>query len=420
MANLVDNPYPIFTDTNGDPLEDGYIFIGEPGLNPISNPLQAYWDAALTVPAVNIRTKGGYPSNVGTPGRLYTATNYSIIVRDKRGVTQYTQLDSVDYFNSASGSAISSVDTIAELRGIVPAEPYVQVSLAGSAAVGDGLMGPLYYWNPDSSAVDNGVSIIKPTAVTGNGRWLWINTNAPIEVVDIDASGTLTLAFKNRIFLVDTALDITLAVPDGDFQGQLIQIANRGPGTLDITGSGITGDSSISESASLTWLGTQWGVTYRGTLKISGDLSVSGEVTVGTNLIVGTDLDVTGETHTTTITDGGTGNGVSIQEANGTQVLTKIIPIGPWDMNATSSVLIDYDLDYSKVRGHYVQIQNDAESALYNISSASQLVYPGVSGESSIGNRVNISRTAGSFFALSTNFDSSSINRGWITITYIA
>jgi len=36
MANLVQNPYPIFTDSNGDPLEDGYIFIGEPGLSPIT------------------------------------------------------------------------------------------------------------------------------------------------------------------------------------------------------------------------------------------------------------------------------------------------------------------------------------------------------------------------------------------------
>ena len=84
MSNIIQNPYKIFTDTNGDPLEDGYIFIGEEGLNPFLNPLQAYWDADLTIPAANVRTKGGYPYNSGTPGRLYVATNYSIVVQDTR------------------------------------------------------------------------------------------------------------------------------------------------------------------------------------------------------------------------------------------------------------------------------------------------------------------------------------------------
>ena len=67
MATLIENGYPIFTDSNGDPLESGYIFIGVAGLNPISNPLQAYWDADLTIPATNIRTSEGYPVYNGSP-----------------------------------------------------------------------------------------------------------------------------------------------------------------------------------------------------------------------------------------------------------------------------------------------------------------------------------------------------------------
>jgi len=85
MSILVKSPYPIYTDIDGDPLEDGYIFLGEPGLNPLSSPLQAYWDSALTVPASNIRTKGGYPSNNGTPGQLHVDSDYSFLLQDKKG-----------------------------------------------------------------------------------------------------------------------------------------------------------------------------------------------------------------------------------------------------------------------------------------------------------------------------------------------
>ena len=53
-------PYPIITDIDGQPLEDGYIWIGVAGLNPIGNPISVYWDAALTQPAgLPIRTQGG-------------------------------------------------------------------------------------------------------------------------------------------------------------------------------------------------------------------------------------------------------------------------------------------------------------------------------------------------------------------------
>lgn len=97
MSTLVQPPFPLFTDVDGDPLEDGYIYIGEQGLNPLSNPQQVYWDADLTVPAANIRTKGGYPVNAGSPSRLYTALPYSILVKNKRGSLVYSNLDSVDY-----------------------------------------------------------------------------------------------------------------------------------------------------------------------------------------------------------------------------------------------------------------------------------------------------------------------------------
>jgi hypothetical protein len=83
--------YPIFTDIDGQPLDDGYIFIGVANLQPIGNPINVYWDAALTIPAAQpIRTISGYPANAGTPGRLYVNSDYSIQVQNKNGTLVYS------------------------------------------------------------------------------------------------------------------------------------------------------------------------------------------------------------------------------------------------------------------------------------------------------------------------------------------
>jgi hypothetical protein len=83
--------FPIFTDIDGQPLEAGYIWIGTANLNPITNPINVYWDAALTLPAAQpIRTIGGYPVNAGTPARLYVNSDYSIQVQNRNGSVVYS------------------------------------------------------------------------------------------------------------------------------------------------------------------------------------------------------------------------------------------------------------------------------------------------------------------------------------------
>lgn len=94
--------YPIFTDTTGQPLENGYIWIGTTNLNPVTNPITVYWDAALTVPASQpIRTLNGYPSNSGTPARLYVNSDYSIQVLDKNGSVVYSEPAATERYSSA-------------------------------------------------------------------------------------------------------------------------------------------------------------------------------------------------------------------------------------------------------------------------------------------------------------------------------
>lgn len=95
----VQPPYPAFAGADGQPLENGYIWIGTANLSPQTNPISVYWDAANTIAAPQpIRTLNGYPSRNGTPARFYVASDYSIQVLDSKGSVVYTSLS-----NNSSG-----------------------------------------------------------------------------------------------------------------------------------------------------------------------------------------------------------------------------------------------------------------------------------------------------------------------------
>ena len=86
--------YPIFTDIDGQPLENGYVWIGAANQDPQTNPINVYWDAALTLSAVQpIRTLNGYPANNGTPSNIYVESDYSIRIMNKNGSTVYASLN---------------------------------------------------------------------------------------------------------------------------------------------------------------------------------------------------------------------------------------------------------------------------------------------------------------------------------------
>lgn len=81
----VTGPYPIFTDLDGTPLDDGYLYIGAINEDPETNPIQVFFDSNLTIPATQpIRTSNGYAYRNGTPALLYTGGEFSITIRNKR------------------------------------------------------------------------------------------------------------------------------------------------------------------------------------------------------------------------------------------------------------------------------------------------------------------------------------------------
>lgn len=102
------NPFEFFVDTAGDPLDSGFVWVGEPNKYPKAFPVVAYYDEALTIPALMpLRTSNGYIVRNGSPAFLFIDGNYSILVEDKN----HQQIFHVpDFLMSGNGSAVSGGD----------------------------------------------------------------------------------------------------------------------------------------------------------------------------------------------------------------------------------------------------------------------------------------------------------------------
>lgn len=88
----IPSPYPTFTDLDGSPLSDGYIWFGNANTNPVTSSIPVYWNSSLSIAADQpIRTVNGYFSQYGTPGQIYTAvTAFSILVQNSKGQTVFS------------------------------------------------------------------------------------------------------------------------------------------------------------------------------------------------------------------------------------------------------------------------------------------------------------------------------------------
>jgi hypothetical protein len=143
MAALsIQVPYPVFYDRDGQPLDNGNIYIGVANLDPVTNPLQVYYDEALTITASQpLVTSGGYVYRNGTPTQLYVdANDFSITVNDSKNLFVYSFPEATGIGVGAASIEYDPPFVGAVTSGYTVADKLSQyVSVKDFGAVGDGV-----------------------------------------------------------------------------------------------------------------------------------------------------------------------------------------------------------------------------------------------------------------------------------------
>lgn len=105
---------PFFTDLYGSPLESGFIYIGQAGLDPVAYPAIVTSDiAGAIVVAQPVRTTHGHAAAASALIHLFCPIPYSITILDSAGRLVYASLNETDPVALAIGS--SSVQSAADL-----------------------------------------------------------------------------------------------------------------------------------------------------------------------------------------------------------------------------------------------------------------------------------------------------------------
>lgn len=94
----VETPFKVYTGRDGKPINNGYVYFGVAGQNPITAPITVYWDAAGTQPAAQpLRTENGYIMRAGSPANVFCPGEYSELVKDARGRQVFFARTSADF-----------------------------------------------------------------------------------------------------------------------------------------------------------------------------------------------------------------------------------------------------------------------------------------------------------------------------------
>lgn len=145
MAIEVKTPFEFFPDTSGLPLDGGRIYIGEVGLDPVSNPQTVYWDEPLTIEVAQpISTIGGFPARDGSAAKIYISGTYSIRVEDSDGALVFSSLENgipefgVSAIFTRSGSFVGDgVSSSFTILGLYDVAAQVTLEIGGAEQAPD-------------------------------------------------------------------------------------------------------------------------------------------------------------------------------------------------------------------------------------------------------------------------------------------
>jgi cytoskeletal protein CcmA (bactofilin family) len=265
-----------------------------------------------------------------------------------------------------------------------------------------------HYWK--DSTTDDGKHLM------GSGKG-WVTntepTNAPsgeaLDATDTgqfwfnDSNGALTI-YTGANFIYPSYFDTNVNIT----------------GILTVAGA-LTVTSNVEITGSTTVAGA---VTVTSNVDITGTLTVAGAVDFDSNLNVAGTLTVAGTTDITSalnVTGSGTFDGGIDAGSSGTALKCKIVNIGDWNMDTTSSVTVAHGLgaSWSNIRHVGLVLRNDANDTIYPSSNVTGASNPAVYVVECDSTNVQINRATSGFFD-TTDFNSTSYNRGWLVIWYEA
>jgi hypothetical protein len=267
MATSILPQYPIWSEIDGSPLEDGYIYIGIAGLNAESNPQTVYWDGALSVTAAQpIRTLNGYPARSGSPAMMYVAGDFSIVVRDKAGVLIYASLFNTytDNFGTMANQNANAVaitgGTITGLSSPLP---------IGSGGTGGATQSAARTALGLGTIATQAASAVAVTGGTIDGTSIGATTPAAGTFTDLtgkarlstETTGTLTIVSANRIIQASGGVTLPASVFAA---GDIIMIDGNGTNRTITRGTGLTMNFAGVDTATVTLAGTgTMGIYFR-------------------------------------------------------------------------------------------------------------------------------------------------------------
>jgi len=171
-ALSVQVPYPVFYDRDGLPLDNGNIYIGTANLDPVTNPIQVYYDDALTITASQpLRTSNGYIYRNGTPTQIYVnANDFSILVNDDKNLLVYSFPEATGFGVGASGISFTPYANITStnVQAAIQEEINDLASTSGSSLIGFSQTGGTAVLRTAQARFRDTVSV-KDFGATGDG-----------------------------------------------------------------------------------------------------------------------------------------------------------------------------------------------------------------------------------------------------------
>ncbi len=398
MSQIFDEDFQHIDPATNTLLVGGKIYIGTVGLDPKTNEKDVFDNRELTGAAL------GQPIIIGSDGRasskMWVSGKYSMTIDSSADVQKFQELDN---------GVVESVGNI-----------QTENSLGVNDITATGTTTQTAY-------VDNESYIV--TAPANNTGAMTINIDS-IGVIDIKKAHDQ--AIESGDVLADMKLVMVYNSTDGWME---LQSAVLGSVFSQITVTGTAKYSKGADVASATALtlgsdGNYFDITGTTTITSINTVSVGTVIKLHLDAALtlthhATDLILPGASNITTaagdeaeFVEYATGDWrcTNYQLSDSQLLKTKIIEIGDWDMDTTITLTVAHGLTLSAIRSISVLIRNDLDtnSRIFPIPNTAATSVEQVVADST---NISLVRATGGTFD-NTTYDSTSYNRGWITIQY--